>query len=416
MKKIYLDYAATTPIDERVLEAMNAYFTDKFGNPGSLHSFGQEAIAAVDKSRETITGAIGAKFEEIVFTGSATEANNLALRGVVKNFNFLPLKIIVSSIEHESVLETARDLEEEDVEVVYLPVSREGFVDLEGLKSSLDERTVLVSIMYANNEVGVIQPVAEISKIVKGFNSKILVHADAVQAFQYLDCDVDELGVDLMTLSAHKIYGPKGVGALYVRNLEPETQKSLPSRQVDPLITGGGQEFGLRSGTENIPGIVGFARAIELISKHIPVDPTRDKRELENERIKELRDYFWKGLKKIYPSADTNPEEVALGYNLGYNLGQPKYLPNILNVYFPDHLAEDLLIKLDMAGVAVSSSSACRARSTKPSHVLEALGLPTKRIKNSIRFSLGRFTDRQEIKEALERIKKVFEDVRNVSL
>ena len=406
---IYLDYAATTPVESRVFKEMEPYFSEKYGNPGSLHLFGQEAIAAVDRSRETIAEMIGAPlaagFREVIFTGSATEANNLALRGVVKqlkiqNSKFKIPRIIVSAIEHESVLRTAEDLEKDGVEVIYIPVSRKGFVDLKKLKSALDEKTILVSVMYANNEIGTVQPISEISKVIKKFRStKIhnltpntypLFHTDAVQAFQYLDCDVSKLGVDLMTLSAHKIYGPKGVGALYVRNLQLNTYNSSSLRSSEPnglkpIITGGGHEFGLRSGTENVPSIIGFARAVEFAA---------EMREKERKRISKLRDYFWKELKKIYPAALRNG-------------GEPN-LPNILNIYFPNHLSEDLLIKLDMAGVAVSSGSACRARSTKPSHVLEALRLPTKRIKSSIRFSLGRFTKRQEIKEALERIKKVF--------
>lgn len=370
MKRIYLDYAASTPVDKRVLEAMQPYFTEKYGNPGSLHAFGQEAIAAVDKSREKVAESIGAKFEEIIFTGSATEANNLALRGFVKSNEVN--KIVVSAVEHESVLKTAQDLEEENVEVVVVPVSKDGLVDLEKLKAALDRKTALVSVIYAQNEIGTIEPIAEISKMVKAFNPEILVHTDAVQAFQYLDCDVGKLGVDLMTLSAHKIYGPKGIGALYVNS-------RLPAMRA--LITGGGQEFGLRSGTENVPNIVGFAKAVELVSHS---------RELESKRVGELRDYFWSELKKIHPGA-------------GQNGGEPG-LPNILNVHFPDSRAEDLLIKFDKAGIAVSSGSACSARSAEPSHVLQALGLPMEAVKSSIRFSLGRFTSEREIKETLERI------------
>ncbi|MDP2598477.1 MAG: cysteine desulfurase family protein [Candidatus Liptonbacteria bacterium] len=307
MEKIYLDYAASTPVDPRVFEAMRPYFTEKFGNPGSLHSFGQEAIAAVDKSRETIAKALGADFREVIFTGSATEANNLALRGVIKRFeyrisNIEYPRIIISAIEHESVLETARDLEREGIEVVYLPVDRRGVVDLEKLKEALNERTVLVSIMHANNEIGTAQPLFEIHRIIEDFkkrNSSIpqflncpLLHSDCAQAFQFLDCDVDALGVDLMTLSAHKIYGPKGIGALYVRQGKEKNVKLPDSRFqiLDSIATGGGQEFGLRSGTENVPLIVGFAKAVELA---IAV------REKEARRIGDLRDRFWAELKKI---------------------------------------------------------------------------------------------------------------------
>ena len=395
MKKIYLDYAATTPVDGEVFEAIKPFFSETYGNAGSLHSFGREAVTAVDSARSKVAEAIGAEFRDIIFTGSATEANNLALRGTLKTKNYkLKPKIIVSAIEHESVLETARDLEKEGVEVAVVPVGSGGVVDLKKLKSALDDRTALVSVMYANNEIGTIQPIAEISKIIKEFNHEILFHTDAVQAFQYLDCNVNALGVDFLTLSAHKIYGPKGVGALYIRTIGPIGLIG----PIGPIVTGGGQEFGLRSGTENVPGIVGFAKAVGLVS---------DSRELENSRIRDLRGYFWRELKRVYPDAETNPSQVALGFALGQNLGQRGSLPNILNVYFPGHKAEDLLVKFDKAGIAVSAGSACQARAARPSHVLRALGLPEERARSSIRFSFGRFTTDFEIKTVLRRVEKM---------
>jgi cysteine desulfurase len=386
--KIYLDYAATTPVDPDVFRAMKPYFAEQWGNAGSLHYFGQKAMKALDESREKIAGSIGADFREIIFTGSATEANNLALRGVIgaarKNFA-APYRIVISKIEHESVLKTAQDLEREGVEVVYLPVDKSGLVNLKKLKESLNERTILISIMYANNELGTIQPIKEIAKIIKdyrGSNSYPLFHSDAVQAFQFLSCDVNELGVDLMTLSAHKIYGPKGIGALYVRD----------KNNLSPIIFGGGQEYGLRSGTENIPSIVGFAKAVGLAIKN---------REKEGKKISALRDYFWNGLKKANSKIKLN--------------GSAKNrLPNILNVNFPacagrsGKSAEDLLIKLDLAGVAISAGSACSARSLEPSYVLRACGLPLNVIKSSLRISLGRFTTREEVSEALKIIKKAY--------
>jgi len=421
--RIYLDYAATTPVDPRVLEAMQPYFSEKYGNAGSLHSFGQEAMAAVDKARAAIGKAIAAAFGEIIFTGSATEANNLALRGVVKSYQHKSAEIsinqrprlIISAIEHESVLETTRDLEREGVEVIYLPVEKDGLVNLKALKNSLNERTILVSVMYANNEIGIIQSISEISKILRNFrdelgiknkesgdDSKLFIihnslfpffHTDAVQAFQYLDCAVNRLGVDLMTLSAHKIYGPKGIAALYIR--------SDLQQLVSPIVVGGGQEFGLRSGTENVPAIVGFAKAAEIA---VPL------RESESERVRKLRDYFWAALKKIYPKAEVNGmmnKELEINDKKTIIHNSPFILPNILNVYFPDHKAEDLLIKFDLAGIAVSSGSACSARSTRPSHVLQALGFPPERIKSSIRFSLGRFTTKEELQEVLSRINSI---------
>lgn len=406
MKRIYLDYAATTPVDTEVLRAMKPYFADQFGNPGSLHYPGQEAIAALDRSRETIAKSIGANFREIIFTSSATEANNLALRGAISNFEFLissegqdpndskfKPRIVISATEHESVLETARDLERWGVEVIYLPVDKNGLADLKKLKSSLNENTVLVSIMYVNNETGVIQPIGEISKIISDFkgqqskfeirNSKFerpwpLFHTDASQALQYLNCNVDDLGVDLMTLSSHKIYGPKGAGCLYIRNPLPAT-----SYQLQASTTGGGQEFNLRSGTENIPAIVGFAKAVEIVDSQKP---------LANRTTKELQDRLWRGIKKIYPKAQLNGDAL-------------KRLPNNINVYLPGINAEEFLIKLDLAGVAVSTGSACKARALDSSHVLEAMGFNKLRAKNSLRFSLGRPTTQKDIDTVLKIIK-----------
>ena len=437
MKKIYLDYAASTPVDKEVEEAMQPYFGLKFGNPGALHSFGQETMAAIDHSREIIAKSLGADFSEIIFTGSATEANNLALRGIVRGSRVQPLatsakkstlnpkpytlnpRIIVSAIEHESVLETAKDLENEGVEVIYLPVNQYGVVDLKSLKNALNDRTVLVSIMYANNEIGTIQPITEISRIIKDFkqNTKYkiqntrypLLHTDAVQAFQYLDCNVNKLGVDLLTLSGHKIYGPKGIGALYVRG---SSDQALGSRKnglapsaysLAPIITGGGQEFGLRSGTQSVPLIAGFGKAVELIS---------NLRKSESKRVLELRNYFWQGLKEIYPKAEVNGiknQELGIRNDKTIIHNSLFILPNILNIYFPGYLSKDLLIKLDMAGVAVSAGPACSMRSSKPSVTLQALGLSQERLESSLRFSLGKFTIKEEIDEVLRRIKIILE-------
>ncbi|HVO28621.1 MAG TPA: cysteine desulfurase family protein [Candidatus Paceibacterota bacterium] len=392
MKRIYLDYAATTPVDRRVLNAMAPYFAAKSGNPGSLHAFGQEAIAAVDRSREAVAKAIAAGFREVVFTGSATEANNLALRGAVRGAIAAGIRhprMVVSSVEHESVLDTARDLERDGVEVVYAPVDKRGIVDLARLKAALSEPTILVSIMYANNEVGSVQPIAEIAELVKTFREKNpgkypLLHTDAAQAFQFLSCDASELDVDLMTISSHKIYGPKGVGALYVRD-----RKANISR-LKPILSGGGQEFGLRSGTENVPAIVGFAKAVELAAAA---------RAKETKRIGALRDQLWHGIKKIYPKAEMNGKlEAGNG------------LPNILNVYFPGRAAQDLLTKFDLAGLAVSSGSACRSRAMEPSYVIEALGYSKERAKASIRFSLGRPTTKADIVAALGTARRCLTD------
>ncbi|MDP3901489.1 MAG: cysteine desulfurase family protein [bacterium] len=395
MKRIYLDYAASTPVDPVVKKAMDPYFSKMYGNAGSLHSFGQEASAAVFRAREVIAQAIGANYRDIIFTGSATEANNLALRGAVKSVKYqmsgIKPRIIISSIEHESVLETCHDLEKEGVEIIYLPVSKDGIVDLVALKKALNDRTILVSIMYANNEIGTIQPISKIAEIVSDFRKPEvknqptnqltncpLLHTDAVQAFQYLDCNVQKLGVDLMTLSAHKIYGPKGIGCLYA----PYRNNHYP---LSPIVTGGGQQNGIHSGTENVPYIVGFAKAIELVVKN---------REKEAKRVKSLRDYFWQRLKKI-----------ASGITL--NGSSEKRLPNNLNIYFAKQSAQDLLIKLDMVGVAVSPGSACRAQVASSSYVLEAMGLPTNLCSNSLRFTLGRPTIKVEIDTTIDKLKKI---------
>ena len=433
MKRYYFDFAATTPVDPKVVRAMAPYHSEIFGNPGSLHKFGQEASAAVFKARNKISKLINCDYREIIFTGSATEANNLALRGVIKrimnnelgiknknaegiihNSQFIIPRVIVSSIEHESILKTAKDLEDMGIEVVYLPVSKEGIVDLKKLKESLNERTVLVSIMYANNEMGAIQPIAKISGIIKDFRDELriknnelrknspftihnslfpLLHTDAAQAFNYLDCDVKDLGVDLMTLSSQKIYGPKGVGLLYARRIMNNELRIVNGERIihnspfyiHPLITGGGQEEGLRSGTENVAGIVGFAEAAELVAHS---------REWENKRLRNLQEYFVKKFKKIYSKF------ILIGPAIG-----KRRLPNNLNLYFSGK--KDLIFKLDFAGFAVSGGSACSSRLAKPSHVLKALGCSDLKASESIRISFGRQTTKQEVDKLLVALRKV---------
>ncbi len=424
MKRIYLDYAATTPVAPEVEKAMRPYQTKIFGNPGSTHFFGQQASAAVFKARQIVSRALNYSHEEVVFTGSATEANNLALRVVVaavlRNQNtFAPAakvsspsarhfllrsdynkktklarfrdvpqdsrplpKLIISAIEHESILETARDLERQGVEVVYLPVDKNGLVDLKKIKAAVDERTALISIQYANSEIGVIQPIKEIVSIVKSQMSNVLVHTDAVQALQFLDCDVEKLGVDMMTLSAHKIYGPKGIGVLYIRSLNPKPYT------LNPFITGGGQEFGWRSGTENVAGIVGFGAAAGL----------NEKFKVKNEKLRSLRNYLWQGIKKIVPEARIN----------GPDIKSNSRLPNNLNIYFPGRPAQDLAIELDLWGVSVSPGTACSSRSANPSYVIAALGYRGDRPKSSLRFTLGRPTTKVEINQVLAICRKRF--------
>ncbi len=414
MRRIYLDYAAATPLDPKVKAAMDAA---PMGNPSSLHVVGQEASAALFRARRVIAKSLGiadpAGHERIIFTGSATEANNLALRGTLaafhcrrimnrlrmsefgnsKRIRYAKMKprIVVSAIEHESVLETARDLARENAELVILPVDRTGLINLSALRNALTPRTVLVSVMHANNEVGAIQPIAKISKIIAGvraqrrFSSPVsplsypLFHTDAVQAFRALDCNPDRLGADLVTLSAHKIYGPKGIGCLYARD------RSL----LSPLITGGGQENGLRAGTENVAAAVGFAEAARCATA------LRDK---EAKRAAQLQNYFWKKLRAAFPRIALNGPALARGLRLPHNL----------NIWFPGAPAQEFLAALDLAGVSASSGSACASRASKPSYVLRALGYKEKRAGESIRFTLGAMTSAQDIDAATRVIKNIY--------
>ncbi len=388
-KPIYLDYAASTPLRPEAARAMRAA-ERAFGNPSSLHSFGQAARAVADGARERVAAAIGAPpaggFREIIFTGSATEANNLALRGTVRRFwwnffkehgqgesvNAMP-HMVTTAIEHESMLETVRDMGRRGAaRITILPAGRGGLVAPIMVERALESATVLVSVMQVNNETGAIQPVAEISKIVKKINSKILVHTDAAQAFQFFDCDVNRLGVDLMTLSAHKVGGPKGIGALYVRD----------AGLISPVITGGGQEFGIRSGTENVAAIAGFAEAAALAVEG---------RTRNVARVARLRELLLKELKRARVKFMENvPREGAS--------------PHILNLRFPDLAAEELLVRLDLAGVAVSAGSACTARAVLPSHVLLAMGMPKREVEESIRISFGTMTTAGEVREAARRL------------
>lgn len=407
MSRIYLDSAATTPLDKDVMKAMQPYFFDKFGNPGAIHGFGQEALRLIDESRQKIIELLGGDvledFRNVIFTGSATEANNLALRGAIKSFyrlkrneRYLPARIIVSSIEHDSVFQTAEDLEEEGVEVVCLPVDKKGLIDIDELKSYLNERTVLVSVHYVNNEIGVVEKAGEIGDVVGEFRSRSgkdetfpLFHTDAVQAFQYFDCSPKNLNADLITLSAHKMFGPKGSGVLYYnRRLSRRDRQAGKIIGLLPIITGGGQEFGLRSGTENVPGIAGFAASAAIAAKN---------RTKEAKRIAALRDYFVVGLRTINPKVIINtPLKISA--------------PHILNVRFPEVKAEELLGRLDAEGVAASAGSACSSRNLLPSRVLLRIGLSEEEALQCVRFSFSRETKKAELVSALKILKKIFRE------
>lgn len=370
-KMIYLDNASTTPVDSAVLQAMQPYFSKQFGNPSNLYELGRRARRAVYDAAQKISKVLNCHQDEIVFTGSATEADNLALAGIAKVNKHLGKRIIISNIEHKAILSTSRKLKEEGFEIIELPVRKDGLVNLKELKKNLDAKTILVSIMYANNEIGTIQPIAEIGKIIGNFKKKNHLssvpyfHTDAAQALQFLDCNVEKLGVDLLTFSGHKLYGPKGVGGLFVRR----------GVNIAPIIFGGSQQRSLRPGTENVAGIVGLGAAVMLAQKN---------RKSQFRRIMKLRDRLEKGIFK------TIPKVILNGH-------RKKRLPNFLNVSILDIEGEALLLLLDGKKVMVGTGSACNSDTLEPSYVLAALGLPYEYIHGSIRFTLGKYTKQSDI-------------------
>ena len=356
MERIYLDHNATTPLDRRVLEAMLPILESGFGNPSSLHWFGQRARGAVEDARAQVAALIGASPSEIVFTGSGTEADNTALRGVAGTAREPRRKIVHTAVEHHAVIHTAKALAEEGWAVETARVGQDGVVDLESLRARVDDRTALVSVMLANNETGVVQPIAEVVKIAR--EKGALVHCDAVQAAGKLPIDVAALGVDLLALSAHKFYGPKGVGVLYVKR----------GTRLQAWARGGAQERNRRAGTENVAGIVGLGRAATLAREALPA---------EGMRLAALRDRLEQKLFQV-PGTRRN--------------GEGPRVPNTTNVSFEGIEAESLLMALDLMGIAVSTGAACAAGAVEPSHVLRGMGLPAERVQSSIRFSLGRST------------------------
>jgi cysteine desulfurase len=379
MPKTYLDYAATTPLNPKVLRQMMPYLRKNFGNPSSIHSLGQKALRAIEESRQKVAKFLNCSEKEVIFTGSATEANNMAILGLVQSGH-----IITTRIEHHAILEPLKELEKRGVQVTYLSVDKDGLVILDELKRAIRKDTVLVSIMYANNEIGVVQPIAELAKIVKEINEKIYFHTDAVQAVNYLDCDVKKLGVDLLTLSSHKIYGPKGVGALFIKKGTP----------LKPLIAGGGQEFDLRSGTENVAGIVGLGAAIE------EVENPRTK--LQNIKIRHLRDKLIKATLKSIPDAQLNGSAICR-------------LPNNANFTFKGAEGEALVIALDQKGLEVSTGSACSSKVLEASHVLLALGLSEEAAHGSLRITLGKDTEEKDIEKFLRVLPQVLGKLRKFS-
>jgi len=380
IKKIYVDYAATTPVDPRVVEAMKPYFTKFYGNASSLNSFGVEAKRALEKSRETIAKLMNADADELIFTGSATEANNLVLKGYAFKEGKTRCHIAVSTIDHDCILNSAKWLEKQGFRVTYLPVDQYGFLKVEALEEALKENVTLVSVVHGNNEIGTIQSIREIVRVCHEHDA--LFHTDAVQSFGKLPINVKEMNFDFMTINAHKLYGPKGVGALYIN-------KGL---KIEPLIHGGGHEFGLRSGTENIPGIVGFAKAVEL---------RKEEMKLETERLTRLRDKLIKAVLEI---------------KAAYLNGHPaKRLPNNTNFRFSFIEGEAVVLGLDTEGIAASSGSACSSTSGEPSHVLLAIGLKPEEARGSLRFSLGKYNTEEDIDYILQVLPKIVERLRAIS-
>lgn len=381
IKNIYMDNSATTPVKEEVLEAMLPYFSEKYGNPSSIYSLGSASKVAVENARNQVAKALGAQSKEIFFTAGGSESDNWAIKGVAFNQRKKGNHIITTKMEHHAVLHTCEYLEKQGFDITYLDLDEEGFIDLEQLKNAITDQTILISVIFANNEIGTIQPIKEIGQIAK--ERKILFHTDAVQAIGHIDIDVNDLNIDLLSLSAHKFYGPKGIGALYIKQ----------GTRLDSLISGGGQERNKRAGTENVPGIVGIGKAIELATENI---------EEHNAKLIFLRDRL---IEKI-------------GANIPYvKLNGPRKnrLPNNVNFCFEFIEGESLLLSLDLVGIAGSSGSACTSGTLDPSHVLLAIGLPHEIAHGSLRLSLGDFNTVEEVDYVVEHLAEIVERLRQMS-
>ncbi|MDD5119899.1 MAG: cysteine desulfurase NifS [Candidatus Omnitrophica bacterium] len=381
MKKIYLDYAATTPTDPEVLTAMEPYFFDKFGNASSLHSYGQEAKKALEDSRQIVAESIGAKPEEVVFTSGGTESDNFALLGVAYALEKKGNHIITSVIEHHAISEPAKFLEKRGFKVTYLPVDKNGMVLCEDLKKAITKETILVSIMHANNEIGTLQPIAALAEIAKA--KGVYFHTDAVQTFGHIPINVNEQNVDLLSISSHKFYGPKGVGAIYIRK----------GTRIETFMRGGDQERSRRASTHNIAGIVGCAKAVQLCQKNM-------KKEIGFQSA--LRD-------RLIKEIPAKIGEVRLN-------GHPtERLPNNVNFSISYIEGESMLLSLDMLGISVSTGSACTSSSLEPSHVLLAIGLDHATAHGSLRITLGRWTKESDIDYLLDKLPRVVQKLRAMS-
>ncbi len=379
--KIYLDNAATTRLDERVFKAMKPYFDKQYGNASSIHYLGQEAYLDLQKAKERVAKLIGGRAESVVFTSGASEANNLILKGVALANQAKGNKIVVSNIEHPCVRESANELARAGFQIAYAEANKEGIVTPEALEKVIDKETILVSIMTVNNEIGTINDIAALAKVAHKYGAYF--HTDAVQAVPYLKIDIKKMGIDLLSLSGHKFYGPKGVGVAYIA-------KGI---KVKPLIIGGGQEGGLRAGTYNMPGIIGLAAALEIAYKE---------RSAYLKKVKSLRDYFWNRLNK----------EIA---GLELNGSMKHRVPANLNVMFGSIEGEAILIDLSTKGICVSTGSACSATDLRASYVLRAIGLDKNKLNSNIRFSFGRFNTKAEVDYTIKCLKKTVKRLRSFS-
>ena len=387
-KYVYLDYAATTPMDPRVIEVMNDHFRESYGNSSSLHSVGQKAAQTLVKSRETIASLINAKRDEIIFTSSGTEADNIAILGVALKNQNRGKHIITSVLEHHAVENTCKSLKKKGFSITFLPVDKYGLIDLGELEDMITDETILISVMFANNEIGTIEPIKKIGAIAKKHD--VLFHTDAVQAFGKIPIDVEVMNIDLLSASAHKLYGPKGVGMLYLRN---KGVREGWGKFIEPIMYGGGHERDMRPGTINVPGIAGFAKAVELVKNEMPK---------EIEEHTKFRD-------KIIKNVLENIEDSYLN-------GHPtKRLPNNVNLGIRFIEGESIVLDLDSEGIAASTGSACSSKSLEPSHVLLAIGLKPQEAHGSLRVTVGRFTTEEDVDYFLEKLPPIIDRLRKMS-
>lgn len=394
-KRIYLDYGATTVVDKEVFQAMKPYFLEKFGNPSSVHSFGQEALEAVDNARLEVANYLNCSPSEVIFTSGATESNNLVIKGILRSYHSQSNKkkphIITTRFEHHCILDACGKVEKDGLaEITYLKVNKDGVVKLEDVKKAIRPNTILISVMYVNNEIGTVQPIAEIGKFVKlinekqrTVNNKLIFHTDATQGINYFDCDTNKLNVDLLSFSSHKIYGPKGVGALYIKTGTP----------IKRIQDGGDQEYKMRAGTHNVPGIIGLGKAIELVKKE---------KEKNIKQVTKLRDHLIKRVLREVPQSYLNGSGI-------------KRSPNNANFRFDDVEGEGLVLSLDMEGIAVSTGSACSSGALEPSHVLMALGLKPEQAHGSLRMTIGKYVTKKEIDITVDKLKEVIKRLRKIS-